>query len=82
MRWRPCGAYPREEVAAQLSPKAFQLAYLYDIPYDTTTFIDVSIREVVKTLGRSHIVGDTGCFCLFAELACNAHSRRWLCLFP
>ncbi|MEK6684842.1 MAG: efflux RND transporter permease subunit, partial [Pseudomonadota bacterium] len=28
----------------------------YDIPYDTTTFIDVSIREVVKTLGEATLL--------------------------
>ncbi|SDY02177.1 multidrug efflux RND transporter permease subunit [Nitrosomonas sp. Nm33] len=30
--------------------KGFPAGVSYDIPYDTTTFIDVSIKEVVKTL--------------------------------
>ncbi len=30
--------------------KSFPAGVSYDIPYDTTTFIDVSIKEVVKTL--------------------------------
>ncbi|KIO50207.1 multidrug efflux RND transporter permease subunit [Nitrosospira sp. NpAV] len=30
--------------------KSFPVGVSYDIPYDTTTFIDVSIKEVVKTL--------------------------------
>ena len=28
----------------------------YDIPYDTTTFIDVSIKEVVKTLAEAMVL--------------------------
>ncbi|SEP31688.1 multidrug efflux RND transporter permease subunit [Nitrosovibrio sp. Nv6] len=30
--------------------KSFPTGVSYDIPYDTTTFIDVSIKEVIKTL--------------------------------
>ncbi len=36
--------------------KAFPSGVLYDIPYDTTKFIEVSIQEVVKTLGEAMIV--------------------------
>lgn len=35
---------------------SFPAGVSYDIPYDTTTFIDVSIREVVKTLGEALIL--------------------------
>jgi len=44
----------REEVD-QLS-KSFPAGVSADIPYDTTTFIDVSIREVVKTLGEATLL--------------------------
>ncbi len=33
--------------------KNFPAAVSYDVPYDTTTFIDVSIKEVVKTLAEA-----------------------------
>ena len=36
--------------------KSFPAGVSYDIPYDTTTFIDVSIREVVKTLGEAMLL--------------------------
>ena len=36
--------------------KSFPAGVSYDIPYDTTTFIDVSIREVVKTLGEATLL--------------------------
>lgn len=36
--------------------KSFPAGVSYDIPYDTTSFIDVSIREVVKTLGEAMIL--------------------------
>ncbi len=36
--------------------KTFPAGVSYDIPYDTTTFIDVSIREVVKTLGEAMLL--------------------------
>ena len=32
--------------------KSFPAGMAYDIPYDTTRFIEVSIEEVMKTLGR------------------------------
>lgn len=35
---------------------SFPAGVSYDIPYDTTTFIDVSIREVVKTLGEATLL--------------------------
>lgn len=35
---------------------SFPAGVSYDIPYDTTTFIDVSIREVVKTLAEALIL--------------------------
>ncbi len=35
---------------------SFPAGVSYDIPYDTTTFIDVSIREVVKTLAEAMIL--------------------------
>ena len=44
----------REEMD-QLS-KSFPAGVSADIPYDTTTFIDVSIREVVKTLGEATLL--------------------------
>ncbi len=44
----------REEMD-QLS-KIFPAGVSADIPYDTTTFIDVSIREVVKTLGEATLL--------------------------
>jgi len=36
--------------------KSFPAGVSYDIPYDTTAFIDVSIREVVKTLGEAMLL--------------------------
>ena len=36
--------------------RSFPAGVSYDIPYDTTTFIDVSIREVVKTLGEAMLL--------------------------
>ncbi|MBP6058626.1 MAG: multidrug efflux RND transporter permease subunit [Nitrosomonas sp.] len=36
--------------------KSFPAGVSYDIPYDTTSFIDVSIREVVKTLGEAMLL--------------------------
>ena len=36
--------------------KRFPAGVSYDIPYDTTTFIDVSIREVVKTLAEAMLL--------------------------
>ncbi|MGH8685761.1 MAG: multidrug efflux RND transporter permease subunit [Nitrosospira sp.] len=36
--------------------KSFPAGVSYDIPYDTTTFIDVSIREVVKTLAEATLL--------------------------
>lgn len=36
--------------------KTFPAGVSYDIPYDTTTFIDVSIREVVKTLAEAMLL--------------------------
>ncbi len=36
--------------------KGFPPGMRYDIPYDTTKFIEVSIREVVKTLGEAMIL--------------------------
>ena len=36
--------------------KSFPAGVSYDIPYDTTTFIHVSFREVVKTLGEAMLV--------------------------
>ncbi len=36
--------------------KAFPAGVSYDIPYDTTRFIDVSIREVVKTLAEAMLL--------------------------
>ncbi len=36
--------------------KSFPAGVSYDIPYDTTTFIDVSIREVVITLGEAMLL--------------------------
>ncbi len=36
--------------------KAFPAGVSYDIPYDTTKFIDVSIREVVKTLAEAMLL--------------------------
>jgi HAE1 family hydrophobic/amphiphilic exporter-1/multidrug efflux pump len=39
----------------QLS-KGFPTGMLYDIPYDTTKFIEVSIQEVLKTLGEAMVL--------------------------
>jgi HAE1 family hydrophobic/amphiphilic exporter-1/multidrug efflux pump len=36
--------------------KGFPSGMSYDVPYDTTKFIEVSIREVVKTLGEAMIL--------------------------
>jgi len=36
--------------------KSFPQGVSYDIPYDTTRFIEVSIQEVVKTLGEAMVV--------------------------
>lgn len=36
--------------------KSFPAGVSYDIPYDTTTFIDVSIKEVVKTLAEATLL--------------------------
>ncbi|MGQ0812601.1 MAG: multidrug efflux RND transporter permease subunit [Nitrospiraceae bacterium] len=44
----------RKEIA-ELS-KTFPPGVNYDVPYDTTRFIEVSIKEVVKTLGEAMIL--------------------------
>jgi hydrophobe/amphiphile efflux-1 (HAE1) family protein len=47
MRWRwrrPC------RIASPSWPSAFPEGLTYSIPYDTTRFVEVSIKEVVKTL--------------------------------
>ena len=36
--------------------KGFPSGMAYDIPYDTTKFIEVSIKEVVKTLGEAMVL--------------------------
>ncbi|SCY47814.1 hydrophobic/amphiphilic exporter-1, HAE1 family/multidrug efflux pump [Nitrosospira sp. Nl5] len=36
--------------------RSFPAGVSYDIPYDTTTFIDVSIKEVVKTLAEATLL--------------------------
>ena len=36
--------------------KIFPPGVTYDIPYDTTRFVDVSIKEVVKTLGEAMVL--------------------------
>ena len=36
--------------------KSFPAAVTYDIPYDTTRFIEVSIQEVIKTLGEAMVL--------------------------
>ncbi|MFM7841121.1 MAG: efflux RND transporter permease subunit, partial [Nitrospira sp.] len=36
--------------------KGFPAGVSYDVPYDTTKFIEVSIREVVKTLGEAMVL--------------------------
>ncbi|ARO87284.1 multidrug efflux RND transporter permease subunit [Nitrosospira lacus] len=36
--------------------KSFPAGVSYDIPYDTTTFIDVSIKEVLKTLAEATLL--------------------------
>ncbi|MEW6544270.1 MAG: multidrug efflux RND transporter permease subunit [Nitrospirota bacterium] len=36
--------------------KSFPPGVSYDVPYDTTRFIEVSIQEVVKTLGEAMVV--------------------------
>ena len=36
--------------------RSFPAGVSHDIPYDTTTFIDVSIKEVVKTLGEATLL--------------------------
>ena len=36
--------------------RSFPAGVSHDIPYDTTTFIDVSIREVMKTLGEAMLL--------------------------
>jgi len=36
--------------------KSFPAGVSYDVPYDTTKFIEVSIKEVVKTLGEAMIL--------------------------
>ena len=38
------------------SSKSFPPGVRYDIPYDTTRFIEVSIREVVQTLGEALVL--------------------------
>jgi HAE1 family hydrophobic/amphiphilic exporter-1/multidrug efflux pump len=35
---------------------SFPAGVSYDIPYDTTTFIEVSIKEVIKTLGEAMLL--------------------------
>lgn len=44
----------REEMASV--SKSFPPGVSYDVPYDTTKFIEVSIKEVVKTLGEAMIL--------------------------
>lgn len=36
--------------------KVFPPGVTYDIPYDTTRFVDVSIKEVIKTLGEAMVL--------------------------
>ena len=36
--------------------KSFPAGVSYDIPYNTTTFVEVSIKEVIKTLGEALIL--------------------------
>lgn len=47
-----------KEVRAELAQvsKSFPTGVSYDIPYDTTRFIDVSIKEVVKTLAEAMVL--------------------------
>ena len=47
-----------KEVRAELAEvsKSFPTGVSYDIPYDTTRFIDVSIKEVVKTLAEAMVL--------------------------
>lgn len=47
-----------KEVRAELArvSKSFPTGVSYDIPYDTTRFIDVSIKEVVKTLAEAMVL--------------------------
>jgi multidrug efflux pump subunit AcrB len=43
----------------------------YAIPYDTTRFVAVSIREVLKTLGEAMLLVFWSCTC-----SCRAGARR------
>ena len=47
-----------KELRAELAEvsKSFPSGVSYDIPYDTTRFIDVSIKEVVKTLAEAMVL--------------------------
>ena len=47
-----------KRVRAELAEvsKSFPTGVSYDIPYDTTRFIDVSIKEVVKTLAEAMVL--------------------------
>ena len=56
--------------------KTFPPGVSYDIPYDTTIFIDVSIKEVVKTLVEATLLVILVVFLFLAELACDAHPGR------
>ena len=44
----------REEMASVA--KSFPPGVSYDVPYDTTKFIEVSIREVIKTLAEAMVL--------------------------
>ena len=41
--------------------KSFPSGVSYDVPYDTTRFIEVSIQEVVKTLAEAMVLVISWC---------------------
>jgi multidrug efflux pump subunit AcrB len=66
-RRRTDGARPMER-ALQALPAG---AGTYAIPYDTTRFVEVSIREVVKTLGEAMLL-----VFLVVSCSCRTGARR------
>ena len=56
----------------ELSPAGMR----YDIPYDTTRFIEVSIEEVIKTLSEAMLLVILGRLFVPSELARHGHSGR------
>ena len=54
----------------------------YDIPYDTTTFIEVSIKEVVKTLTEAMVLVILVVYLFLQSWRATLDSRPWPFQYP